>query len=60
MANKLVLVGITRARPHFDGKSPIFSIGYGNGDGDVLIPAIILVSSIFPYSLKLLKIFTIN
>jgi len=37
------------------GESPIFSIGYGDGDGDEYIPAIILVPAISPSSFKLLK-----
>jgi len=63
MANKLVPVGIARTRPCFDGKFPhwlgmgmvmgeslTFSIGYGDGYGDVHIPAIILVPAISPSS----------
>jgi len=37
------------------GESPIFSIGYGDGDEDVHIPTIILVPAISPSSFKLLK-----
>jgi len=37
------------------GESPTFSIGYGDGYGDVHIPAIIYVSAISPSSFKSLK-----
>jgi len=37
------------------GEFPIFSIGYGDEDGDEYIPAIIPVPTITPSSFKLLK-----
>jgi len=63
MANKSVLVGIARTRPRFDGNPaltgygefPTFSVGYGDGYGDVHIPAIIPIPAISSFSFKLLK-----
>jgi len=37
------------------GESPIFSIEYGDGDGDEYIPAIILVPATSSSSFQLLK-----
>ena len=38
MANKPVPVGIARTRPRFDGESPTFSVGYGDGYGMYIYP----------------------
>jgi len=42
------------------GESPTSSIGYGDGYGNVHIPAIILVPAISPSSFKLLKYSQLN
>jgi len=57
MVNKPVpvLTGIPALTGYRYGEFPTFSIGYGDGYGDVHIPAIISVPAISPSSFKLLK-----